>query len=144
VVKISHIAKFALQINDEAALRKALERLGCTIFEGQMKQYGGSWAKTVPSSSYNKEVIGKEIEFGFSFQHKGRVCDRFGFVKNDEGNYCLVGDSYGYGIRDDVISNILENMYVDSRVDLNVVPMLESLGFVEDMSQTEANLQTFA
>jgi hypothetical protein len=109
-----------------------------------MKTYYNGYQDTVPRDSYNKELTGKKVEFGFSFDYKGRTCDRFGFVKDDEGNFIMVGDSYGYGIRDDVISNILENMYVDSRVDLNVVPMLESLGFVEDMSQTEANLQTFA
>jgi hypothetical protein len=140
---MSHIAKFSLKITDEVALRKALERLGCTTYEGKMRNYGGAWINKVPSSSYNKEVVGKEVQFGFSFNYKGRTCDRFGIVKNDLGELCLVGDSYGYGIRDDVISNILENMYVDTRVDLNVVPMLSSLGFVEDTAQSEVQLQTF-
>jgi len=141
---MSHIAKFNLKITDEAALRAALERLGCTIIEGKMKTYYDGYQSKVPSSAYNKEVVGKDVAFGFSFNYKGRNCDRFGIVKNDNDEFVLVGDSYGYGIRDDVISNILENMYVSSRIDLNVVPMLEALGFVEDSSQSATNLQTFA
>ena len=137
---MSHIAKFNLSITDETALRRALENLGCTITDGQMKTYYNGMSATVPDGEHR----GKPVAFGFSFNYKGRNCDRFGFVKNNAGEFELIGDSYGYGIQNDVTTNILENMYVNTRVDLNVVPMLESLGFVEDMSQTEANLQTFA
>lgn len=137
---MSHIAKFNLNITDETALKKALENLGCKITEGQMKTYYNGMSNTVPDGEHK----GKNVAFGFSFNYKGRNCDRFGFVKNAKGEFELIGDSYGYGISNTVTANILENMYVNTRVDLNVIPMLESLGFVEDMSQSEASLQTFA
>lgn len=141
---MSHISKFKLQVTDKEALVKALQNLGCEIFEGKMKEYYGGWTSVIPSSATSAEVRGKPVEFGFSFKKNGYTCDRFGFAKDNTGNYVLVGDNYGYGLKEEVISNIIENMYVNTRVDLGVVSMLEALGFTEATDESNLNLLTFA
>ena len=140
---MSHIAKYTLSITNAEALKHALKSLGCEIFEGKMKNYYGDWITEVDNTSYSRDMIGKKIEFGFSITRNGRQIDRFGIVKDEDGNMNLVGDSYGMGISDREISNIIENAYVNARVDLTVLPMLEAQGFFEDTAQSEVTLKNF-
>lgn len=130
---MSHITRFNLKLDNEVRLEKALRKIGCEITEGSFSDYYGH-----KMTSYQ----GRDVAFGFTFVGKGwgygkeQTFNRAGFVRNEDGTLEMVGDVDGTGRAQRQIENAIENGYVDQSVE-DILPQLESMGYIEDENQVE-------
>jgi hypothetical protein len=130
---VSHIAAFRLKVDNINRLRLALDMLGCTIHEGKMKNYGGSWI----TSQSGKEVV---LGFGIKAKTGNYTYDRFGFVKEKDETLALVGDTYGIGRSQEEISGAIENAYINAAVE-EAYSDMRMMGFVEDFVDVNNTVQ---
>lgn len=121
---MSHITTIDLQVKDLDAMRKACERLGLELVEGQkkFKWYGRFVGDTTPPKGIDAKDYGK-------CEHAIRVkgnpsAYEIGLVKRTDGKgYTLCVDTWrgGFGLRDyvsyDTSAKTLDNFGVDKLKD---------------------------
>ncbi len=100
---MSHRSKVSTQINDLEILKKTIEDLGYSYYEGQdlSGSYTSSWSAEERKVDLVMDISGRKD---------------LGFRKNDKGFYELVGDFYGLAMGQNKFTNSLKNKYAANKI----------------------------